>query len=49
MYESRTTKPAKIILKGGRMRNSNKEGEFDQSTLFAFLEKNNETPVYKYN
>jgi hypothetical protein len=39
MYENRIMKPPSIVLKGkGEIRKSNRGGEFDQSTLYAYIE-----------
>jgi hypothetical protein len=37
MYENRIMKPVKIVFKRG-IRKSNRGGEFDQSTLYAYME-----------
>jgi hypothetical protein len=37
-YENRTVKPIKIVFKRGRVRKSNRQGEFHQSTLYACME-----------
>jgi hypothetical protein len=42
-----TLKPIKLLLKGGRnIRKSNREGKFDQNTLYAYMTYHNETPLY---
>jgi hypothetical protein len=46
MYEHGTWKPAEVILRGRRKRENNGGDEPNRGTLYAYMERSQQNPLY---